>query len=363
MNERNLKDTLFERCSLAAVGGYEKPVRDWIRREAEPYADEIRVDKLGNLMVFRKGRKHLERPLAFFAHMDEPGFLVKKITDDGMVQLVNNTMPAKAIIGKQLEIRRQVKGREGVIYGVAGMKADHLQTPEEQKKTPALDKLLVDIGVTSKEDAEALVRPGDVVVPYVEAELLGCPVDGEDGRFMTGRGLAARGGCAVLLELLKDEPACDCWFVFAVSGENWYLAPGKGAIMASRQLNPLMAVMLHGVETGEGPGVPAEKINCRLGEGAAISLMDGDFVFDRGLRQLVTEEADEAGVLWQYHTGKKQVTGAGRLAAAGEGCFLLPVNLPLRYTGAEGAVCALSDLASMADVCRIMMEKAGEIYE
>ena len=133
--------------------------------------------------------------------------------------------------------------------------------------------------------------------------------------------------------------------------------------MAARQLDPEIAVMLHGVETGEGPGVPAEKVNCRLGEGAAISLMDGDFVFDRGLRQLVTEAADEAGVLWQYHTGRKQVTGAGRLAAAGEGCFLLPVNLPLRYTGAEGAVCALSDLASMADVCRIMMEKAGEFHE
>ena len=360
MKESNMKDTLFELCSLAAVGGFEKPVRDRIREMAQPYADEIRVDKLGNLMVFRKGRRSLEKPLVLFAHMDEPGFLVKKITEDGMVQLLNNTMPAKSIIGKQLEIHRQGKGRDGVVYGVAGMKADHLQTPEEQKKTPELGKLLMDIGATSRDEAEALVRPGDVVVPYVEPELLGCPVGGDSGKIFTARGLASRGGCAVLLELLKEEPACDCWFVFAVSGENWHLVPGKGAIMAARQLDPLMAVMLHGVDTGEGPGVPAEKINCRLGEGAAISLMAGDFVFDRGLRQTVTDEADDAGVLWQYHTGGRQVTGAGRLAAAGEGCFLLPVNLPLRYTGAEGAVCCLSDLGSMADVCRIMMEKAGE---
>ena len=360
MKERNINDTLFELCALSAVGGFEKPVRDWIRAAAEPYADEIRTDKLGNLMVFRKGRKSLEKPLVLFAHMDEPGFLVKKITEEGMVQLINNTMPAKAIIGKQLEIHRQGSGRSGVIYGVAGMKADHLQTPEEQKKAPALEKLLMDIGAASKEEAEALVRPGDVVVPYVEPEFLGCPVGSGCGKTFTGRGLAARGGCSVLLELLKEEPACDCWFVFTVSGENWYLVPGKGAIMAARQLDPLMAVMLHGVDTGEGPGVPAEKINCRLGEGAAISLMDGDFVFDRGLRQLVTDAADDAGVLWQYHTGAKQITGAGRLAASGEGCFLLPVNLPLRYTGAEGAVCSLSDLQSMAEICRIMMEKAGE---
>ena len=359
----SLKDLVFELCSLTAVGGYEKPVRDWIRSAAEPYADEIRVDKLGNLMVYRKGRKSMEKPLVLFAHMDEPGFLVKKITEDGMVQLSNNTMPAKSIIGKQLEIHRQGIGREGVLYGVAGMKADHLQTPEEQKRTPSLDKLLMDIGAVSREDAERLVRPGDVVVPYAESELLGCSAGEDKAAFMTGRGLASRGGCAVLLELLKEEPECDCWFVFTVSGENWYLVPGKGAIMAARQLEPEIAVMLHGVETGEGPGVPDERINCRCGEGAAISLMDGDFVFDRGLRDLVTEDANEAGVLWQYHTGKKQVTGAGRLAASGEGCFLLPVNLPLRYSGAEAAVCALSDLESMAEVCRIMMKKAGEFHE
>lgn len=360
MKERNMKDTLQQLCSLTAVGGFEKPVRDWIRSEAESYADEIRVDQLGNLMVFRKGRKSLDKPLVLFAHMDEPGFLVKKITEDGMVQLLHNTMPAKSIIGKQLEVHRQGAGRCGVVYGVAGMKADHLQTPEEQKKTPELSKLLMDIGATSKEEAEALVRPGDVVVPYVEPEFLGCAVGDDSGRILTARGLAARSGCAVLLQLLKEEPACDCWFVFAVSGENWTLVPGKGAIMAARQLDPLLAVMLHGVDTGEGPGVPPEKIGCRLGEGAAISLMDGDFVFDRGLRQMITDEANDAGVLWQYHKGSQQVTGAGRLAASGEGCFLLPVNLPLRYTGAEGAVCSLSDLDSMADICRIMMEKAGE---
>ncbi len=355
----NRKEMLFELCSMVAIGGYEKPVRQWIMDQAKPYADEMKVDKLGNLFVYRQGRKALDTPLALFAHMDEPGFMVKKITNDGMVQLLSSNVAAKAIIGKQLEVHPQGAGRAGsagVVYGVAGMKADHLQTPEEQKKAPELSKLLMDIGCTSYEEAAALVRPGDVVVPYVQAEMLG------DSMF-TGRGLAGRAGCAVLLELLKEEPACDCWFVFTVSGENWSLVPGKGSIPAARQLNPEMAVVLHGVDTGEGPGVPPEKINCRCGEGAAISLQDADFVFDRGLRDLVTEEANEQGILWQYHVGKNQVTGAGRLAAAGEGCFVLPVNLPVRFKGAEAGVCSLYDLESMAAVCRIMMEKAGEIHE
>ena len=357
MKEWTMKDTLFELCRLVGVGGYEEDVRRWIMEQAQPYADEMKVDSLGNLMIYRKGRKSLERPMAIFAHMDEPGYLVKRITKDGMIQLMSDNLPAKSIIGKQMVVYPKGGGRSGAVYGVCGMKADHLQTPEEQKKTPPLSKLLMDIGCRSEEEARKLVREGDIAVPLSEPELMG------NGTVMTGRGLASRGGCAVLLELLKEEPACDCWFVFTVSGENWYLVKGKGAIMAARQLDPDMAVLLHGVDTGEGPGVPAEKINCRMGEGAAISLMDGDFVFDRGLRQMITEEANDRGVLWQYHTGGKQVTGAGRLAAAGEGCFLLPVNLPLRYPAAEAAMCSLSDLESMAAVCRIMMEKAGEIYE
>ncbi|MBQ8562904.1 MAG: hypothetical protein IJ443_03295 [Firmicutes bacterium] len=380
MNEMTMKDIMFELCSLTGVGGFEGPIRDWIMEQARPYADEMKVDKMGNLLVYRRGRQHLDRPLALFAHMDEPGFLVSGITREGMVQLTGR-MPAKSIIGKQMEIHRQGMGREGsegsegsessegsVVYGVTGMKADHLQTEEEQKKTPDLSKLLVDIGCTCEADARELVREGNVAVPYVEPEMLGCPVGstGDDGYtsagvMMTGRGLASRAGCAVLLELLKEEPTCDCWFVFSVSGENWSLVPGKGAMLAARLLNPRLAVVLHAVDTGEGPGVPAEKLNCRCGEGAAISLQDGDFVFDRGLRQIMTDEANEQGVLWQYHTGNKQVTGAGRLASAGGGCFVLPVNLPIRFLGAEAGVCSLYDLDSMAAMCRIVMEKAGEL--
>lgn len=359
----NMKEMMFELCSLVAVGGFEKPVRDYIISQAKPYADEMRIDSLGNLFVYRRGRKSLENPLALFAHMDEPGFLVNKVTDDGMIQLAGHGLGAKSIIGKQLEIHRQGPGREGMIYAVAGMKADHLQTPEEQKKAPPLKALLIDIGTTSREETEAMVRQGDVVVPYVEPEMLGCPVGEAEGTMMTGRGLAARGGCAVLLQLLKEEPACDCWFVFTVSGENWTLVPGKGAVPAARQLSPDLAVVLHGVNTGEGVNVPPQNIHCRCGQGAAISLQDNDFVFDRGLRCLVTEAADAQGVGWQYHTGSGQVTGAGRLAASGEGCSVLPVNLPIRSLGAEAGVCSLHDLESMAAVCRIMMEKAGEFYE
>lgn len=369
-----VRKQLFELCSLIGIGGFEQPVRRYIADQAGSYADEIKVDRMGNLLVCRRGRRHLEKPLMLTAHMDEPGFLIKKITEDGMLQLEGGGMNARALIGKQMKIT----DRRGVVYGAAGMKAEHMQTPEEQKKTPDLSRLLIDIGCVSKEEAAEKVRIGDVAVPLMEPELLGVPwgsssgeitdddmdaADGSVGRMMTGRGLASRGGCAVLLELLKETPACDCWFVFAVSGENWSLVPGKGAMLAARLLEPTMAVVLHGADTGEGPGVPLEKISCRCGSGAAIALADADFVFDRALREAVTAAADRTGVRWQYNYGSSQVTGAGRLASAHTGCCVLPVNLPVRYLQSAAGVCCLDDLESMAEICRLMMEKAGECNE
>ncbi|MDD6816824.1 MAG: hypothetical protein PUE84_10310 [Firmicutes bacterium] len=359
-----MKKKLFELCRLAAIGGFEQPVRQYLMEQARPFADEMKTDKMGNLLIYRQGTVHLEKPLMLMAHMDEPGFLVTNITDDGMVQLAGGGMNARALIGKHMEIH----DRRSIVYGAAGMKAEHMQTPEEQKKTPDISRLLIDIGCTSKTEAEARVRLGDVAVPLVEPELLGMPESANvtelpESRMMTGRGLASRGGCAVLLKLLEEKPACDCWFVFAVSGENWSLVPGKGGMLAARLLDPAKAVLLHGVDTGEGPGVPAEEISCRCGAGAAISLADADFVFDRALREKVTAAADQKGVRWQFNCDSSQVTGAGRLASAHTGCRVLPVNLPVRYLQSAAGVCCLDDLESMTEICRLMMERAGECNE
>lgn len=363
----DLKEKLFALCALAGIGGFEQPVRDYLMERVRPFADELKVDRMGNLLVYRRGMHRMNKPLMLTAHMDEPGFLVTKITDEGMVQLAGGGMNARALVGKQLEIR----DRRGVVYGAAGMKAEHMQTPQEQKKTPELSRLLIDIGCGSREEAEAKVRPGDVAVPLVEPELLGswegsgeaASGAGQGSRMMTGRGLASRGGCAVLLQLLEEKPACDCWFVFAVSGENWSLVPGKGAMLAARLLKPELAVMLHGVDTGEGPGVPREKVSCRCSGGAAISLADSDFVFDRELREMATSAADREGIRWQYNYSSSRASGAGRLASAHTGCRVLPVNLPVRYLESAAGVCCLDDLVSMAEICRLMMEKAGECDE
>ena len=76
-------DTIKTLCRLPGPSGWEDAVRDYIRAEAAPYADELIVDQLGSLLVFKKGRKQPKKPILLAAHMDEVGVVIKEIDDDG----------------------------------------------------------------------------------------------------------------------------------------------------------------------------------------------------------------------------------------------------------------------------------------
>ncbi|MBP3312501.1 MAG: M42 family peptidase, partial [Butyricicoccus sp.] len=141
-------------CALPGPSGAEDAVRDFIRAEAEPYADELRTDPMGNLMIFRKGEKRLAKPVMLCAHMDEVGVIVKRVTDDGMLKFgfVGGVDP-RVVIGRRVKF--------GDTLGVIGIKAVHLTTASERKTMPKTRDLYIDIGATSKKEALARVTPGD----------------------------------------------------------------------------------------------------------------------------------------------------------------------------------------------------------
>jgi endoglucanase len=151
-----MKELLKQLCELDGVPGYEDEVWAFIEKEAAPYATSMEVDPVGNLIVFKKGAKERKRPLLMMAHMDEVGFLVKDITEDGMLKLA----PAGGIDPRVL-IGRRMRVGENKIPGIISLKAIHLTTPEERKDAPGLNSLYIDIGCTSREQAEGLVMRGD----------------------------------------------------------------------------------------------------------------------------------------------------------------------------------------------------------
>ena len=100
-----MKELLKQLCTLDGVPGYEDEVRAFIEKEAAPYATSMEVDPVGNLIVFKKGAKARKRPLLLMAHMDEVGFLVKDITEDGMLKLAPaGGIDPRVLIGRRMRV-------------------------------------------------------------------------------------------------------------------------------------------------------------------------------------------------------------------------------------------------------------------
>ncbi len=229
-------------CGLDAPSGCEDAVRSFIREQAAPFADETAEDPMGNLMVLRRGTAALEKPLMLCAHMDEVGVIVKRITDEGMVKFgfVGGVDPRVAI-------GRRVRFTNGV-RGVVGIKAVHLTTSAERKTMPKTKDLYIDIGAGSRAQAEARLSPGDYGTFDVENRRFG------DGLFKA-KALDDRVGCAVLLTLLRGQPAVDTWFCFTVQEEVGL----RGAATAAFRADPGLCLIVEGTTAADLAEAPAHK--------------------------------------------------------------------------------------------------------
>ena len=196
-----------ELCLLPGVSSFEAPVRSFLRARAEPYADDIRTDTMGNLIVFKKGRKSTGSKLLLAAHMDEVGLIIRSVTDEGYLKFsAVGGIDRRVLLGKPVRI-----GEKGV-PGVIGLKAYHLVSAEEEKTVPKLEEFYIDIGAKDKEEAESKVNLGDCAVFDSDVVAFG------DG-FLKAKALDDRVGCAILLELLKEELPMDVTFAFTVQEE------------------------------------------------------------------------------------------------------------------------------------------------
>ena len=289
-----MKELLKQLCELDGVPGYEDEVRAFIEEQAKPYATSMEVDPVGNLIVFKKGAKPRKRPLLIMAHMDEVGFLVKDITEDGRLKLA----PAGGIDPRVL-IGRRMRVGEKKIPGIISLKAIHLTTPEERKDAPGLNSLYIDIGCTSREQAEGLVMRGDPAM--FDSKFLEFGVD-----CVKAKAIDDRVGCAVMLQLLRQELPYDTYFAFVVAEE----IGSRGATVAAQRVAPGCVVAIEGTTAADMPDVAPHKQSTVQRQGAVVSLMDKGTVYDRPFREKVLAEADAQGVKWQYRKSANGGTDA-----------------------------------------------------
>lgn len=334
-----LIDTIKELCALSGVSSFEDEVRAYLKEKAAPYADALRVDAIGSLIVFKKGRRSTGNKLLLAAHMDEVGLIVKNVTDDGYLKFFCvGGIDRRVLIGKNVFVGKNA------IPGVIGLKAYHLVSEDEEKKVPKVEDLYIDIGARDREEAEKQVSLGEF------AAFSGDVAEFGDG-FIKAKALDDRVGCAVMLELLKEDLPMDCTFAFTVQEE----VGCRGAFGTAFSVTPEIALVLETTTAADLAGVAEHKQVCALGKGPVVPFMDGGSVADRKLFELTRELAEKHDIPWQT---KHYIAGgndASVFQRTKEGVRTVVMSAAVRYLHAPSSVACKKDFDDILRLARLFI--------
>ena len=341
---REFLENLKALCALDGVSGDEDRVRDFIRRQAEPWAETVRTDALGNLIVHKRGRKPAGNKLLLCAHMDEVGLIVTRATEDGFLRF-----DFVGGVDRRVALGKPVVLGPNKIPGVIGMKAIHMLSAEERKKVPKTEALYLDIGAADKEEALSKVPLGTYGAFVGEPEELG------DG-LLKAKAIDDRVGCAILLELLKEDLPLDVTFAFTAQEE----VGTRGAFGAAFSVTPEVALVLETTTAADLPGVEGARRVCAPGRGPVISYMDGGTIYDRSLFETLRRLAEERQIPWQV---KEYIAGgndARTIQRSKAGVRVAALSAAVRYLHAPASVGSLSDFEDMLKLTRAFLEHTAE---
>lgn len=318
---------LLKRLTEArGVTGNEDEVRGIILELAAQSGAEVSVDRMGNVIARRPGRTGGKK-IMLAAHMDEVGFIISSISENGMLKF----KPVGGIDQRILLSKRVRIGKDG-IPGVIGVKAIHLQEPSERNTVIKQKQMYIDIGAHSREEAQKVVEAGD----YASFDSSFTPFG--DNK-VKAKALDDRAGCAILLELLKETYDFDLIACFTVQEEIGL----RGAEVVAWHVEPDMAVVVEGTTCADIPDVPEHMYTTRMGMGPAISFMDHSSIADPKLFQQMVETAENHSIPYQIKEAIAGGNDAGSIQKSRGGVRTIVVSVPCRYIHSSSSVMNLND--------------------
>lgn len=331
-------------CSLQGVSGREDAVRGFILEQIRPYAQEITVDPHGSIIALKRGAERAPRRFMFSAHMDEVGFIITSVEPNGCLRFdtVGGIDP-RVLCFRAVRINN--------IPGVICAKSAYMLSAQEKAKAPGVSELYIDIGAKSAEEASDRVRPGDVGTFETAFEELG------EGR-LKARALDDRAGCAVLIDIMKQELQYDAYFVFCVQEEVGL----RGAGCAAFTVEPDAALVVESTTAADIPDVSEQGVCCRVGDGAVISFMDLRTVYDRELYDLALSCASSRGLKAQVKSAVAGGNDAGAIQGVRGGVAVAALSLPCRYLHSGASMIAASDLEAVRALSQGLFEEYMKQY-
>ncbi len=280
--EKLLKDL----TEAHGVPGFESPVRSVVRGYLENLG-EISQDKLGSVICKKQGTS--EEPRVMIAgHMDEIGFMVKFITEEGFIKFLPlGGWYDQVLLGQRVII----KTHKGDIVGVIGAKPPHLLSPDDRKKVIEKNEMYIDIGACSKAEVEeAGVKAGDPIIPRADF------VELASGKTYLSKAFDDRVGVALaisVLEKLQEKEHPNTVFGVATVQEEVGI---RGATTSVRAVDPHVAIVLESDIAGDVPGIKPEESTVKLGKGPTIVIFDARMIPNQKLRELALRVAEEKSI-------------------------------------------------------------------
>lgn len=304
-------------CTTPGAPGFEKEIRELVLQEIKGLVDEVEIDNMGNVYAIKRGTG--DKRVMIGAHMDEIGFMVTHIDDNGFIRFHTlggfdpKTLTAQRVI---------IHGKKDII-GVMASKPIHVMTADERNKVAKLSDYFIDTGL-STEEVKELVEIGNPITR--EREFI------EMGNCVNGKSLDNRLAVFILIETLRGlvgkTVPYDIYGVFTVQEEVGI----RGANVSSMRINPDFGFGLDTTIAFDLPGAAAHEKITELGKGTAIKIMDASTICDYRMVDFMKKTADKHKITWQPEiltaggtdtAGIQRMTEGGSIAGA--------VSIPTRH--------------------------------
>lgn len=324
---------------LHGPSGYEQEVSYYIQEKMRSVLDEVRVDGIGNVTARMKGSKPGPTVLVT-AHMDEVGFIVKKVEPNGLLRFEKLGGHDDRILLAQ---KVRVKGRYGLKRGVIGTIPAHYQKFDDAGRVRKHHELYIDVGARSKEEVAKLgIDVGSTVTWASELEYLG---DEETGRFV-GKSLDDRAGCAVLMKLVEEledrDFAGEVVALFTVQEEVGL----RGAQVGLAPIDCDVAIALDATVTSDTPEALLDD-TLQLGSGAGVKILDMSLIAHPTVKDHFIQLAEKESIPYQPELFTGIGTDGGAVALANKGVPTGVLSIPSRYSHAPVEVIDMEDLQAV----------------
>jgi len=333
MNEESLE--LFKTLTeLPGAPGFESEVRAFMKTQLSKYSDEVIEDNLGSVFGVKKGPDDGPRVMVA-GHMDEVGFMVTQITDQGLLRF----QPLGGWWNQVLLAQRvQVITPNGPVPGVISSIPPHLLSDEQRKKPMEIKNMLIDIGADDKEDAKRIgIRPGLPVVPV-------CPFTPmANNKKILAKAWDNRYGCGLAIELLK-EVQNDSLPNNLYSGAHVQEEVGlRGAQTASHMIRPDIFFALDASPANDMAGDKNEFGH--LGKGTLLRIFDRSYITHQGMREFLLDTAETHNIPYQYFVSMGG-TDAGRVHLSHNGVPSAVIGICSRYIHTSSSIIHVDDYAA-----------------